>query len=262
MRLARSTSGARCQFALAAQELQLHAHRPQRRAADRRRRGASPDPCACRAPASAPRLATQLAKLVDVCAAVGVVVGKLPPRRDAAAQALRACGESPPGCRCRRTPRPAVRASSSSGCAAPAESTSAAGRCSTSHHTAVRSKLQRTAADRVARRGVDHVGPAEHDRPAARRNPATGSRSVPRGSRRSKPNGSRRVEQHDVEIARQPPMLKAVVEQQHLRRQLLDGDRAPTRRDRDSASAARRAAPVPAPAPRRSAAPARPRSRG
>ena len=33
------------------------------------------------------------------------------------------------------------------------------------------------------------------------------------------------VEQHDVEIPGEPPMLEAVVQQQQLRRQFLDGDR-------------------------------------
>ena len=164
-------------------------------AADRLRRGASPGPCACRATSSALRACDprgELARRRRACRRGGRETRATPPR---GSRARRACGGSPPGCRCRRTPRRlAPRHAVERLARRRRRPSSAAGRCSTSHQTACGLSVatRRRMASRSA--GVEHVGPAQHDdagAPQARRPARAACRAAAGG--RSRTARSRRA---------------------------------------------------------------------
>ena len=87
---------------------------------------------------------------------------------------------------------------------------------------------RRSASRRIAgaRRLVDQVGPREDDH-AGPPQRADRLAEQPAGEEPAQAERVEGVEQDEVEVARQPAMLEAVVEDEQLGLQLLDGDRAP-----------------------------------
>ncbi len=63
---------------------------------------------------------------------------------------------------------------------------------------------------------VGLIGPAEQRTAWARFKPSSGSRSVPRGKTVAEAERFQGIDQHDVQIAGQPAVLKAVVEHDGL----------------------------------------------
>ena len=157
------------------------------------------------------------------------MIGKDAEVEELAAQGAGASAETLPGCRSRRRPRPTCPASSSSG-EALSLAVDQVERGVPGLDPAQRAGLPfGLGADRRPLGRVDQVGPRQDDHVRRAAASATGSRSRPRGNRSTQAERLEGIDQHQVEVARQPPMLEAVVEHEQLGLELVDGD--PAERD-------------------------------